>query len=135
MDYLTDFQSDGALKTGIDTDAIHKNRITWIDEEGNVIFDSHVAEESLENHNSSKAFQQVGDFLNENRGIKNNNSKSYTNENPFLNPFSMKYNPIRNQYMNQNNSENSAQSTPAEAKTQVTDEKEKSNTDMMVEKS
>lgn len=62
--------------------------------------------ESLETHNSSKAFQQVGDFLNENRGIKNNNSKSYTNENPFLNPFSMKYNPIRNQYMNQNNSEN-----------------------------
>ena len=46
MDYLTDFQSE----TGIDTDAIHKNRITWIDEEGNVIFDSHVAEESLENH-------------------------------------------------------------------------------------
>ena len=30
--------------------------------------------------------------------------------------------------------ENSAQSTPAEAQTQVTDEKEKSNTDMMVEK-
>ena len=50
MDYLTDFQSDGALKTEIDTDAIHKNRITWIDEEGNVIFDSHVEEESLENH-------------------------------------------------------------------------------------
>lgn len=66
-----------------------------------------VVKDSLENHNSNKAFKQVGDFLSENRGNKgNDNVMRYTNTNPFMQPFSMKYNPIRNQYMNQNGSEN-----------------------------
>lgn len=66
-----------------------------------------VVKNTIENHNSSKAFQQVGDYLKENKGIKNNdNIMKYSNSNPFMQPFSMKYNPIRNQYMSQNGSEN-----------------------------
>ena len=66
-----------------------------------------VVKESINNHNSRKAYQQVGDFLKENRGQNfNNNVIKYTNLNPFKQPFSMKYNPIKNQYMNQNDSQN-----------------------------
>lgn len=66
-----------------------------------------VVKESINNHNSRKAYQQVGDFLKENRGQNfNNNVMKYTNTNPFKQPFSMKYNPIKNQYMNQNDSQN-----------------------------
>lgn len=66
-----------------------------------------VVKESIENHNSNKAFKQVGDFLNENSGNKESgNVMSSINTNPFMQPFSMKYNPIRNQYMNLNGAEN-----------------------------
>lgn len=66
-----------------------------------------IVKESLNNHNSSKAYKQVGDFLRENRGQKSNDSvMKYSNSNPFKQPYSMKYNPIRNQYMNQNGSNN-----------------------------
>lgn len=66
-----------------------------------------IVKESLNNHNPRKAYQQVGDFLKENRGQKaNDNVMKYTNSNPFMQPYSMKYNPIRNQYMNQNGSNN-----------------------------
>ena len=66
-----------------------------------------VVKESINNHNPRKAYQQVGDFLKENRGQNfNNNVMKYTNTNPFKQPFSMKYNPIKNQYMNQNDSQN-----------------------------
>jgi len=66
-----------------------------------------VVKESLNNHNPRKAYQQVSDFLKENRGQKSDsNVMKYSNSNPFMQPYSMKYNPIRNQYMNQNGSEN-----------------------------
>lgn len=66
-----------------------------------------VVKDSLNNHNSSKAYRQVGDFLKENKGQKSSGSvMKYSNSNPFMQPYSMKYNPIRNQYMNQNGSEN-----------------------------
>lgn len=64
-------------------------------------------QESLANHNSFKAQNQVKDFLNENSGKKNNsNIMSSTTANPFTQPFNMQYNPIRNQYMNQNGADN-----------------------------
>lgn len=49
-EYLTNFQSDHAMKEGIDTDAAHKNRITWIDPDGQVLFDSQVDNMQMENH-------------------------------------------------------------------------------------
>jgi len=66
-----------------------------------------VVKESINNHNPRKAYQQVGDFLKENRGQKSDtNVMKYSNSNPFKQPYSMKYNPIRNQYMSQSGSEN-----------------------------
>ena len=66
-----------------------------------------VVKESLNNHNPRKAYQQVSDFLKENKGQKtDNNVMKYSNSNPFMQPYSMKYNPIRNQYMNQHGSIN-----------------------------
>lgn len=55
--------------------------------------------ESMNNHNSWKAQQQTKQYTNENLGKKN--SSSFSSQNPYMNPFSMKYNPIRNQYMSQ----------------------------------
>lgn len=49
-DYLTEFENDLVIKTGIDIEADHKNRITWIREDGKVLFDSEVKDENLENH-------------------------------------------------------------------------------------
>ncbi|MBE6152742.1 MAG: hypothetical protein E7166_00750 [Firmicutes bacterium] len=58
--------------------------------------------ESISNHNPHKAFQQVQDGLtqNKNKG-KSNNIMNMTNSNPFTQPFNMRYNPMRNQYMSQ----------------------------------
>ena len=64
-------------------------------------------QQTISEHNPRKAYQQVGDFLKENRGQKpSDNVMKYSSSNPFMQPFSMRYNPIRNQYMNQNGSEN-----------------------------
>lgn len=57
--------------------------------------------ESMSNHNSYKASQQVKSFVNENSKRKNDNVMNMDNSNPFKNPHNMRYNPIRNQYMNQ----------------------------------
>lgn len=48
--YLTDFENSIARKEGADTNAAYKNRITWIGEDGKVLYDSAVKEEDLENH-------------------------------------------------------------------------------------
>lgn len=48
--YLTDFENSIARKEGADTNAAYKNRITWIGEDGKVLYDSAVKEENLENH-------------------------------------------------------------------------------------
>lgn len=61
-----------------------------------------VVKESMAQHNPRKAQQQVNDFLNQNsKGKYGNSSMRMDNSNPFKQPFSMRYNPIRNQYMNQ----------------------------------
>jgi len=62
--------------------------------------------ESLGNQNSHKAHEQIKEFLPGKSGKNNSNVMKSTTANPFLQPYSMKYNPIKNQYMNQNNSEN-----------------------------
>ena len=67
-----------------------------------------VVQNTISQHNPRKAYEQVGDFLkqNQNRKTNNDNVMKYSNSNPFKQPYSMKYNPIRNQYMSQNNSDN-----------------------------
>lgn len=58
--------------------------------------------ESFANHNPHKAQQQVKDFLNENsKGKFGGNPMKMDKSNPFKQPYSMRYNPIRNQYMSQ----------------------------------
>ena len=56
--------------------------------------------DSLSQHNGHKAYQQVKDGLDANKG-KSNNVMKMSNANPFSQPFSMRYNPMRNQYMSQ----------------------------------
>jgi len=63
-----------------------------------------IVKESLNNHNPSQAYQQVGTFLKENKGQNFNNNMNFNNTSLFKQPNSLKYNPIKNQYMNQNNS-------------------------------
>lgn len=55
---------------------------------------------ALSNHNGYSAFSQVKDGLNTNKG-KTNDVMKMNNSNPFKDPFSMRYNPMRNQYMSQ----------------------------------
>lgn len=61
--------------------------------------------ESLANHNPSRAYQQVKDGLNSNKHKSNVMNMNRTN--PYTNPFSMRYNPIRNSYMSQSGLETS----------------------------
>ena len=63
-----------------------------------------IVKESLNNHNPSQAYQQVGTFLKENKGQNFNNNINFSSTSLFKQPNSLKYNPIKNQYMNQNNS-------------------------------
>lgn len=55
--------------------------------------------ESLDKHNSWKAQQQVKQYVNENSVKKSDTG--FTTKNPYMDPFSLRYNPIRNQYMSQ----------------------------------
>ncbi len=54
-------------------------------------------QEKLGQHNSYGANQLVKQYTQEN--MKKKPTTSFTNSNPYKNPFSMQYNPIRNQYM------------------------------------
>lgn len=57
--------------------------------------------DSLSNHNSYKAGQQVNSFLSENNKGKSGGSSIKSNDsNGFFTSNNMQYNPIRNQYMN-----------------------------------
>ncbi len=60
-----------------------------------------VVKQSFAQHNPHKARQQVNEFLNQNSKGKYGNYMKMDNSNPFMHPHSMRYNPIRNQYMNQ----------------------------------
>ena len=63
-------------------------------------------QESMKNHNSWKAQSQVKEFLNKNSNGKYGSSNPFmSNSNPFTQPFSTKYNPIKNQYMSNAGSE------------------------------
>jgi len=62
-----------------------------------------VVKDTLDRHNPAKAYQQVNDFLNQNKGVDTKSSgMSNTNSNQLMLPHGMKYNPIRNQYTNNN---------------------------------
>lgn len=67
-----------------------------------------IVQETISQHNPRKAYEQVGEFLKQNQNKKSNsdNIMKYSNSNPFKQPYSMRYNPIRNQYMSQNDSNN-----------------------------
>lgn len=60
-----------------------------------------VVKETFDHHNSYKARQQVNEFVKQNSNGKYGNVMKMDNSNPFMHPHSMRYNPIRNQYMNQ----------------------------------
>lgn len=59
-----------------------------------------VVKDSLANHNTYRARQQINSFLNENSKGKYGNVMKMDTSNPFRKPHNMRYNPIRNQYMN-----------------------------------
>lgn len=49
-DYLTHFNENNFVNKDVDTSSIYKNRITWIKQDGKVLFDSNVDENKMENH-------------------------------------------------------------------------------------
>lgn len=57
--------------------------------------------ESFAQHNPYKAQKQFNEFLNQNSKGKYSKVMSKDTSNPFMCPYSMRYNPIRNQYMSQ----------------------------------
>ena len=63
-----------------------------------------LVKDSLNNHNSFKAQQQVRDFIKENKGIKSESITKAPNQLNQLN--NMQLNPIKNQYINKNNNMN-----------------------------
>ena len=62
--------------------------------------------ESIANHNSYKAQEQVNKFINQNSKGKYGNVMQMNNSNPFMYPHNLRYNPIRNQYINKSNLNN-----------------------------
>lgn len=49
-DYLTHFNENEFVNKEVDTSSVHKNRITWIKQDGKVLYDSNVDEKKMENH-------------------------------------------------------------------------------------
>lgn len=56
-------------------------------------------QENLDRHNTWTAQQQARKYTNEN--LENKNDNIFNSKNPYMDPFSLKYNPIRNQYLSQ----------------------------------
>lgn len=73
---------------------IFPNRNSHLNEEQK----EHV-KESMNQHNNFKAQQQTSKYTKDNLNKKS--KMGFSNKNPYTDPFSMKYNPIRNQYMSQ----------------------------------
>lgn len=49
-DYFTSFNKEAFASPDLDTSALHKNRITWIAEDGTVLYDSSMDKKKMENH-------------------------------------------------------------------------------------
>lgn len=68
---------------------------------------SNIVKTSLNNNNNntSKAYRQVGEFLNQNRGNNNvnNNLNNLNNSNNLINNYTMRMNTLRNRFYNSNN--------------------------------
>lgn len=64
-EYLTNFNRNVFINQNVDTSEAHKNRITWVDKEGNVLFDSDVEEKKMENH---KDRDEIQDAIREGEG-------------------------------------------------------------------
>ena len=58
--------------------------------------------QTMETHNSYKSQQQVEQFLKDNGGIKSNNNISNNSLYPFMHTTNLKYDSIRNRYLNRN---------------------------------
>lgn len=48
--YLTNFMDSAFVNQNVDTSKVHKNRITWVDSNGEVLYDSDANVETMENH-------------------------------------------------------------------------------------
>lgn len=64
-EYLTNFNRNVFINQNVDTSEAHKNRITWVDKEGNVLFDSDVEEKKMGNH---KDRDEIQDAIREGEG-------------------------------------------------------------------
>lgn len=64
-EYLTNFNQNVFINQNVDTSEAHKNRITWVDKDGNVLFDSDVEEKKMENH---KDRDEIQDAIKEGEG-------------------------------------------------------------------
>ncbi len=49
-EYLESFNQSAYISNKVDTSQSHKNRITWVDRDGIVLYDSNVDEQKMENH-------------------------------------------------------------------------------------
>ena len=58
--------------------------------------------QTMETHNSYKAQQQVEQFLKDNGGIKSSNNVANNSLYPFMHTPNLKYDSIRNRYLNRN---------------------------------
>ncbi|MGN0153018.1 MAG: hypothetical protein ACI4A3_01095, partial [Lachnospiraceae bacterium] len=58
-EYLTNFDQNTFINQNVDTSEAHKNRITWVDKSGEVLFDSDVDKEKMENHKDRDEIQNA----------------------------------------------------------------------------
>lgn len=57
--YLKNFRQNVFINQNVDTSEAHKNRITWVDKDGIVLFDSDVDEKKMENHKDRDEIQNA----------------------------------------------------------------------------
>lgn len=58
-EYLANFSQNAFINQNVDTSESHKNRITWVDKDGTVLFDSDVDEKKMENHKDRDEIQNA----------------------------------------------------------------------------